>query len=96
MKNPSIHIKLSRQVIFSTIFYLNNIYLIHIIWVKAKKELDSGSISQKSYENIIRVYNEKLNQEMNRSLSLEQEKIHWENEYKLISKNNKNVCIFIK
>lgn len=33
---------------------------------------------------------------MNRSLSLEQEKIHWENEYKLLCKKKENVRILNK
>ncbi|XP_015368349.1 PREDICTED: uncharacterized protein LOC107164873, partial [Diuraphis noxia] len=58
---------------------------------QAKEELNSTSISQNSYESIIHVYNEKLNEEINRSLSLEQEKMHWENEYKLLCKKKEIV-----
>jgi len=62
-------------------------------YFQAKEELNSASISQNSYKSIIHVYNEKLNEEMNRSLSLEQEKIHWENEYKLLCKKKESVSI---
>ncbi|XP_025207293.1 uncharacterized protein LOC112603087 [Melanaphis sacchari] len=66
--------------------------LLHIKYSKqAKEELNSPLISQNSYKSIIQVYNEKLNEEMNRSLSLEQEKIHWENEYKLLCKKKENI-----
>ncbi|CAI6359702.1 unnamed protein product [Macrosiphum euphorbiae] len=66
--------------------------LLHVKHSKqAKEELNSASISQNSYKSIIHVYNEKLNEEMNRSLSLEQEKIHWENEYKLLCKNKESI-----
>lgn len=60
-------------------------------YFQAKEELNSASISQNSYKSIIHIYNEKLNEEMNRSLSLEQEKIHWENEYKLLCKKKESV-----
>lgn len=62
-------------------------------YFQAKEELNSASISQNSCKSIIQVYNEKLNEEMNRSLSLEQEKIHWENEYKLLCKKKESVSI---
>ncbi|VVC24147.1 Uncharacterised domain KLRAQ/TTKRSYEDQ, C-terminal [Cinara cedri] len=61
--------------------------LLHVKHSKqATEKLFSMSISQNKYDDIIQSYNEKLNQEMNRSLSLEQEKLHWENEYKLLCK----------
>lgn len=41
------------------------------------------------------MYNDKLNQEINKSLCLEQEKIHWENEYKLLAKKHEDVSIYI-
>ncbi|KAF0736578.1 TTKRSYEDQ domain-containing protein, partial [Aphis craccivora] len=71
--------------------------LLHVKYSKqAKEELNSPSISQNSYKSIIQVYNEKLNEEMNRSLSLEQEKIHWENEYKLLCKKKENIPLDFK
>ncbi|KAL5237924.1 hypothetical protein ACI65C_005334 [Semiaphis heraclei] len=66
--------------------------LLHVKYSKqAKEELNSASISQNSYKSVIHVYNEKLNEEMNRSLSLEQEKNRWENEYKLLCKKKEIV-----
>lgn len=52
------------------------------------------SISQNKYDNLLQSFNEKLNQEMNKSLSLEQEKLYWENEYKLLCKKYDDVRIF--
>lgn len=52
-------------------------------------------ISENCSAKIIHLYKEKLSHEMNRSLSLEQEKMHWENEFRLLSKKNKGVSIFI-
>lgn len=41
------------------------------------------------------MYNEKLNEEMNKSLCLEREKTHWENEYNLLAKKYEDVSIYL-
>lgn len=49
-------------------------------------------MTQSSYNNIIQMFNEKLNKEMGKSLSLELEKNQWENDYKLLCKTHEE-CV---
>lgn len=69
------------------------IVFIVIVYFQTKEELNSTAISQHSYEQMIDIYNQKLNAEMNKSVSLEKDKNHWENEYKLLYKKHESVSI---
>ncbi|XP_050531532.1 uncharacterized protein LOC126900106 isoform X2 [Daktulosphaira vitifoliae] len=58
---------------------------------KAKKDLNSPFIANECFEKALRIYNDKLNEEVALSKRFEQEKIHWEAEYNLQSRKNKFV-----
>jgi len=70
-------------------FYFQYTVLICCCKFQAIEELNS----QKNNDTLIHVYNEQLNKEMKKSLSLEQEKMHWENEYNLLYKKYMDVSI---
>lgn len=89
MKNPFLHMKYSRQVKLIKKFYFRYTVLIYCCKFQAIEELNS----QNNNDTLIHVYNEQLNKEMKKSLSLEQEKMRWENEYNLLYKKYMDVSI---
>lgn len=66
--------------------------MLNFIKFQAKKDLNSSFVANECFEKALRIYNDKLNEEVALSKRFEQEKIHWEAEYNFLSKKIKTVC----
>ncbi|XP_050438669.1 uncharacterized protein LOC126844478 [Adelges cooleyi] len=74
-------------------WHLKNLLLHANISKEAKKDLTSPLIANECFEKALKIYNDKLNEEMDKSKQLENEKIHWETEYKLLQQKYEKVTI---